>query len=92
MAPALSKAATLSDAAPRHDRENRAVARVSRLRTFSTCNDSASMAHAPARRGGPTGNETYNGLRVATRLVVPLQVLGRFLLHRTTNLTDDDDT
>jgi hypothetical protein len=50
------------------------------------------VTHTTPRRGRPARNEADDRLGVCTRLVVVLEVLGCLLLHRATNLTNDDDT
>jgi len=49
------------------------------------------VAHATAGGSGAAGNERDDGLGVGASVVLE-EVLGSLLLHRATNLTDEDDT
>jgi hypothetical protein len=50
------------------------------------------VTHSSTGRGGSSGDEPNDGLGLGPGLVVLLQELGSVLLHRTSDLTDDDDT
>jgi hypothetical protein len=50
------------------------------------------MAHTTTGGRGATSNEAHDRLRLGARLVVLLQVLGRVLLHRATDLANEYNT
>lgn len=60
--------------------------------TLATGNDSTGVTHAATGRSRTASDETDDGLRARTSLVVPLEVFSSLLLHRATNLADNDDT
>ena len=60
--------------------------------TLPTGNDGASVTHTATRRGGPSSDEANNRFWFGAAEVVPLEVLGSFLFHATTNLANDNDT
>lgn len=50
------------------------------------------MSHSTTGRSGLSSDEADDGLGRSPSLVVLLEELGRVLLHRSTDLTNDDDT
>ena len=94
MAPAFSRAATLSDAAPMGEQDivsSTLVGSQGYPLTLAAGNDGTSVTHAPAGGRSAAGDETNDRLGLATRFVVLLEVLRGLLLHTTTNLTDEDN-
>lgn len=89
--PAFRRASTFADAVPARGHK-RPDQRRNTSFTFAARDDSTCVAHAPARGSSTARNEANDRLGVGTRLVVLLQVLGRVLLHRATNLANDHDT
>jgi hypothetical protein len=89
--PALSRAATLSTAAPVIPKVSRKRRGNTILHTLATGNDSTSVTHASARGGSASRDEPNDRFRVATSLVVFFKELGSLLFHGTTNFTDDND-
>lgn len=91
-APAFSRAATLSEAAPILSGDKSSIhTEYSARLTLATRDDGTGVTHAPARGRSAAGDETDDGLGAATRFVVLLEVLGRFLLHPATDLANEDD-
>lgn len=89
--PAFSRAATLSEAAPKNRLASSDQREATASLTLPARDDGTGVAHTTSRRCSTTSNKSYDRLGVLTRLVVLFQVLSGFLLHGTTDLTNDDD-
>lgn len=60
--------------------------------TLSARDDGTCVTHSSAWWGGPSGNESNDGLGVGRVLVVLLEVLCGLFLHGSTNLSNEHDT